>query len=149
VTVEKLGEYTIRKRSQIARQIFKSALKQKLISGDNPSGTLATVVKPDATRFHFVNQSDADATLDDDWQRGSGIDVQAEAPQKAVQESAEDGGNGPEKPAVVGDDASQFPEDSRVVPPAPVEPENSSGRYWTRRNRKIRGKNVVFHLRPT
>ena len=63
ITLEGLGENTIRKRSQIARQFFKTAIKQKLIS-ENPFATLATVVKPDATKFHFVKQQHTEAILE-------------------------------------------------------------------------------------
>ncbi len=63
LTTEKLSENTIRKRSSIARQFFKAPVKKKLIP-ENPFGTLATVVKPDPTRFHFVSQKDAAAILE-------------------------------------------------------------------------------------
>lgn len=65
-----LASNTIRRRSGIAKQFFRHAVKKKLIR-DNPFSELAAAVQSNRSREHFVTQADAnkaiDAAPDADW----------------------------------------------------------------------------------
>ncbi|WP_390620460.1 tyrosine-type recombinase/integrase [Gimesia panareensis] len=67
---EKLSPNTIRRRSGIAKQFFKHAVKKKLIPS-NPFAELAASVQANKSREHFITQADAkkllDSAPDADW----------------------------------------------------------------------------------
>lgn len=58
-----MGENTVRKHTQIAKQFFNKAKKLKLIS-ENPSQGLASTVQANQTRFRYINQKTIEAVLD-------------------------------------------------------------------------------------
>jgi integrase len=60
----KLGENTVRRRCGRARQLFRAALKRRLIAS-NPFGEMKGIaVQANTARFHFVSQIDAQKVLD-------------------------------------------------------------------------------------
>ncbi|MBI3864642.1 MAG: site-specific integrase [Planctomycetia bacterium] len=60
---EKLADNTVRRRSGIAKQFFRHALKHKLIF-DNPFSDLTAAVKGNSSKFRFVTQEEARKVLD-------------------------------------------------------------------------------------
>jgi integrase len=58
-----LAENTIRKHSQIAKQLFTAAVRHKLIE-DNPFTELKSTVLPNPNRFYFVTEDIAQQVLD-------------------------------------------------------------------------------------
>ena len=62
VTHEKLAENTVRRRSGIAKQFFKAAARQRLVS-QNPFADLTAAVKANPSRYHYVTVADADKVL--------------------------------------------------------------------------------------
>jgi integrase len=60
---EKLADNTVRRRSGIARQFFKAALRKQLIRA-NPFADLVSVVRGNASRYFFVTEAMAQRVLD-------------------------------------------------------------------------------------
>ena len=67
---KKMGENTVRKHAQIAKQFFTAAMKQKLIDS-NPFADLKSTVQANPERFYFVTREDAQKVLaacpDNEW----------------------------------------------------------------------------------
>jgi|HubBroStandDraft_6_1064221.scaffolds.fasta_scaffold37911_3 integrase len=64
IGTEKLGPNTVRKRCGIAKQFFKSALRQKLVP-ENPFKDLVSVVREsDQARDYFITREEADKVLE-------------------------------------------------------------------------------------
>jgi integrase len=67
---KKMGENTVRKHAQIAKQFFTAAVRRKLIDA-NPFADLKSTVQSNPERFHFVTREDAqkvlDACPDNEW----------------------------------------------------------------------------------
>lgn len=63
VTNEQLADNTVRRRTGIARQFFRGAVRRKLIDA-NPFNGLPAAVRPNPSKFHFVSRADADRILD-------------------------------------------------------------------------------------
>ena len=60
---EKLADNTVRRRSGIAKQFFRHALKHRLIV-ENPFSDLTAAVKSNSGRFYFVTREEAQKVLD-------------------------------------------------------------------------------------
>jgi len=58
-----LADNTVRKRSEIAKMFFKSAMKQKLIDS-NPFVDLVGSVRANPDKFHFITGDDAEKLID-------------------------------------------------------------------------------------
>jgi integrase len=63
IDTEKLADNTVRRRSGIAKQFFRHALKHKLIY-ENPFSDLVAAVKGNASRFRFVTLPEAYKVLE-------------------------------------------------------------------------------------
>ncbi len=62
-TCEKLGDNTIRRRSGIAKQYFRAAMRAGLIRS-NPFDHLTSAVVSNKTRYHFVSTADAESVIE-------------------------------------------------------------------------------------
>lgn len=62
-TNEKLGEATVRRRSGIAKQFFKAAVRKGLLKV-NPFQDLKSAVQGNSKRFYFVSRDEAQKVLD-------------------------------------------------------------------------------------
>ena len=57
-----MGENTVRKHAQIAKQFFTSAVRKKIIEA-NPFADLKSTVQANPERFYFISRADADKVL--------------------------------------------------------------------------------------
>lgn len=60
---EGLADNTVRRRSGIAKQFFKAAVRRKLIA-ENPFADLVAAVRRNEKRYHFISRDDAQKVID-------------------------------------------------------------------------------------